>query len=184
MKSDWVGDLEEKALGKVAKDLRAVADDCESPIERALFWALVRVLDRPIAEDSKPSRLTWVDEQLMDLVTLYPQRPWPLPGPKYRLDFGMGFVWEKRSWLVAVECDGHDFHERTKEQAANDRARDRELMLSGVRTVRFTGSEIYRDPQGCALALLRQLDSVVEEAMRPAREVYAKERAQRAGGLQ
>lgn len=53
------------------------------------------------------------------------------------------------AWL-AIECDGHEFHERTKEQAARDRARDRALQEAGLTIFRFTGSEIYRDPFGCA----------------------------------
>jgi hypothetical protein len=50
---------------------------------------------------------------------------------------------------LIVECDGHDFHERTKEQAANDRSRDRAAMLAGFEVFRFTGSELWRDPWGC-----------------------------------
>lgn len=51
---------------------------------------------------------------------------------------------------LVVECDGHDFHERTKEQAARDRAKDRALTLKGKDNFRFTGSEIWRDPWDCA----------------------------------
>jgi len=54
-----------------------------------------------------------------------------------------------------IECDGHDFHERTKEQAARDRARDRAAQSAGYMMLRYTGSEIYRDPLGCARAALR-----------------------------
>jgi very-short-patch-repair endonuclease len=32
---------------------------------------------------------------------------------------------------VIIECDGHDFHERTKEQAARDRGRDRAAQAAG-----------------------------------------------------
>lgn len=46
--------------------------------------------------------------------------------------------------VLAIECDGHDYHERTKEQAAHDRSRDRVLLGLGIKTIRFTGSEIYR----------------------------------------
>jgi very-short-patch-repair endonuclease len=51
---------------------------------------------------------------------------------------------------VFVECDGHDFHERTKEQAKRDRKRDRELQKLGIKVFRFTGSEIFADPLHCA----------------------------------
>jgi len=51
---------------------------------------------------------------------------------------------------VVLECDGHDFHERTKEQARKDRSRDRELQAKGFLVLRYTGSEIWRDPWKCA----------------------------------
>lgn len=51
---------------------------------------------------------------------------------------------------LIVECDGHDFHERTKEQAAKDRSRDRAAILAGYEVFRFTGSELWCDPLGCA----------------------------------
>lgn len=50
---------------------------------------------------------------------------------------------------IVIECDGHDFHEKTKEQAAHDKARDRDLQSRGYRVFRFTGSEIHRDPVAC-----------------------------------
>lgn len=51
---------------------------------------------------------------------------------------------------IIVECDGHDFHEKTKDQAARDKKRDRSFQMQGYKTFRFTGSEIYRDPFACA----------------------------------
>src|SRR5688572_19962442 len=66
-----------------------------------------------------------------------------------RLDFGL--VNKKTGQIIlAIECDGHDYHERTKEQARRDRSRDRKLLAAGINTVRFTGSEIYRDAGKCA----------------------------------
>lgn len=50
---------------------------------------------------------------------------------------------------VVVECDGHDFHERTAEQARRDRERDRNIQ-DNYKILRFTGSEIWQDPVGCA----------------------------------
>lgn len=51
---------------------------------------------------------------------------------------------------IVVECDGHDFHEKTKQQAAHDRRRDRFMSIKGYHVMRFTGSEIYRDVKQCA----------------------------------
>lgn len=47
---------------------------------------------------------------------------------------------------VAVECDGHDFHEKTKDQAAKDKKRDREFQKLGYVILRYTGSEIVNNP--------------------------------------
>jgi very-short-patch-repair endonuclease len=83
---------------------------------------------------------------------------------EYRVDFVIsawtyGSVWSEGAppvhgsprWRkLVVECDGHDYHERTKEQAASDRSRDRQLNASGYDVFRFTGSELWRDPWGCA----------------------------------
>ena len=76
---------------------------------------------------------------------------------KYRADF-LASVWTGKTWVrLVIECDGHDYHERTKAQAAHDRARDREMTLAGMTVMRFTGSEIYRDPIACA----RQIEAWV-----------------------
>lgn len=73
---------------------------------------------------------------------------------RYRIDFGgiaRGAISKTR---VAIECDRHDFHEKTKAQAAHDKARDRALTAEGIRVVRFTGSEIWRAPDACVASLL------------------------------
>ncbi len=51
---------------------------------------------------------------------------------------------------IVVECDGHDFHEKTKRQAVHDKKRDRYLSLHSIAVLRFAGSEIWRDPNACA----------------------------------
>jgi very-short-patch-repair endonuclease len=60
---------------------------------------------------------------------------------------------------LIVECDGHDFHERTKKQAERDRSRDRQAQLSGIEVFRFTGAELWRDP-------IKYADQVLEWAER------------------
>lgn len=88
------------------------------------------------------------------------------PIDQYRVDFLIfGYDYLRSDWddnagklvhdpklwrPLVVECDGHDFHEHTKEQAARDRARDRHLFLKKYPVFRFTGSELWRDPIGCA----------------------------------
>jgi len=68
---------------------------------------------------------------------------------------------------VIVECDGHEFHERTKEQATRDKARDRNLQALGFQVFRFTGSEIFAQACKCALEVNHYLS---ESAYRAASE--------------
>jgi very-short-patch-repair endonuclease len=76
----------------------------------------------------------------------------------YRVDFLIHAVDNLKpapAWRrLVVECDGHQFHERTKEQAAKDRSRDRWLVGKDYDVFRFTGSELWRDPWGCAEQVL------------------------------
>lgn len=60
---------------------------------------------------------------------------------------------------LAIECDGHDFHERTKIQAKKDKSRDRAIQLLGIPVYRFTGSEVYANAVGCAVEVLKHLDA-------------------------
>lgn len=60
-------------------------------------------------------------------------------------------------YSILVECDGHDFHEKTKEQAARDKARDRRLLDEGFTVARFTGSEIHADPHAAGAWVLDHL---------------------------
>lgn len=71
-------------------------------------------------------------------------------GP-YRPDIAIIYAPERDIYLrVIVECDGHEFHEKNKEQAARDKSRDRFLLGRGWPVLRFTGSEIHRDAAKCA----------------------------------
>lgn len=79
----------------------------------------------------------------------------------WKVDF---LIWMKLGSAiggVAIECDGHDFHERTKEQASRDKKRDRDILSAGYPVMRFTGSEIFRDPIGCAEQLREHLSDIL-----------------------
>lgn len=102
---------------------------CESPIEERMIRALY--------DASWPGNYT---------PKIHPQ----MKVGSYRIDFLITDHNEQHGAAIVVECDGHDFHERTKEQAARDRSRDRFLTLAGFKVLRFTGSEIHRDADKCA----------------------------------
>jgi very-short-patch-repair endonuclease len=75
---------------------------------------------------------------------------------KYRLDFALqpleyyefDRLARSGSWpKIAVELDGHEFHERTKEQVKKRDERDRDLQLAGWRVLHYSGSEFNADPR-------------------------------------
>lgn len=62
--------------------------------------------------------------------------------------------------LLAVEVDGHEWHERTKDQAERDKARERRIVSSGWAIARFAGSEVWRAPARCAREVKEMLSSL------------------------
>lgn len=68
---------------------------------------------------------------------------------RYRADFMVLIRGPRGIRKIAIECDGHEFHEKTKAQAAHDKKRDRQFVLSGIQVLRFTGSEIWNDGMAC-----------------------------------
>jgi very-short-patch-repair endonuclease len=78
-----------------------------------------------------------------------------LPVPQYQLNgYRLDFAWFGRK--VAVEVDGHDYH-KTKEQRSYDAKRDRELTKMGWTTLRFTGSDVYKNADAVAGEVLQIL---------------------------
>ena len=157
--------------------------ETESPIERLVFAAFkiksqVDLHEFTIAlHEANKSIVEAVDQcsKWNPLVLrIYPQCG---IGP-YFADFALMIRDEigSRPSVVIVECDGHDFHERTKEQAAHDRRRDRYFVELGYKVLRFTGSEIWKDPQGC-------VDQALHIAMTPTFDAAAHRDYQRSQSL-
>lgn len=144
--------LNPSILSAVGYNVLSLGRACESPIEIALGAALIVAdqLEHPnmrsgfVLCDARE-----VENYRQDLALLIPQFPWE----GYRIDFALRLPRYRFQYLF-IECDGHDFHERTKEQAARDRGKDRLFQTSGIPILRFTGSEIYRDAGACASEVL------------------------------
>ena len=58
---------------------------------------------------------------------------------------------------VIVECDGHDFHEKTKAQVKRRNERDFNLKMEGYEVIHFSGTEIYNEPEKCAKKVIEYL---------------------------
>lgn len=48
-----------------------------------------------------------------------------------------------------IEIDGHEWHEKTKEQARADKEKDRTYLKNRFIPIRFTGSEVYHNAKKC-----------------------------------
>jgi very-short-patch-repair endonuclease len=132
---------------------------CESPIEAMLGVAIVHwhevavVHTHPIIICSEAEISGYNPFQRL-LVYQYKFQ-------NYRIDWAL----RDPPNLYFIECDGHDFHERTKEQAAYDRQRDRLIQHTGIPILRFTGSEIYADPANCAAEVFAFIQTRRERAV-------------------
>jgi very-short-patch-repair endonuclease len=120
---------------------------CQSPIEEALLAGLClfsAVCPESFCFSKKPVvwPLSSSDQEVP--VKVYMQAAIG----QFAADFLICIKENQNSDLqyLVVECDGHQFHERTKEQAARDRSRDRWMVGKNIVVVRFTGSEIWADP--------------------------------------
>lgn len=118
----------------------------QSPIEElylaAVFASNIDWGDNPVHIYTKPY---CEDESRFEGDHLWPQTQIG----NYRVDFLFEHVWHAGRRRLVVECDGHNFHEKTRAQAAADKARDRFLLGQGYPVLRFSGAEVYRDPFTC-----------------------------------
>ena len=111
---------------------------CESSIERLFLEAFDAIRTKNI--------------HTMYDYWLYPQ----VEIGNYRADFELINHKDKK---IIVECDGHEFHQKSKQQVEKDNQRERDLKKLGYEVVRFSGSEIFKDAEKCVEDLLDILNS-------------------------
>lgn len=118
--------------------------DCESPIEQLLALELER----------KQLNMMFLYNPFINVVDIYKQESIDIDGKTYRVDFLMGVIYkdlydhEKKKQYI-IECDGHEFHQKTKQQVENDNKRSRLFQKNGYEIIRFSGSEIHKSPHKC-----------------------------------
>ena len=135
-----------KPIGEVQVDVIAAAAEAykiagitESPIE-TLFGARFSLHAQRLCSNDGWS--FGIGDSSADLV-LRPQ----FPLGRFRYDFA---VIARGIPVVLIECDGKDFHS-SDEQMANDDAKNKAAHEVGLILLRFTGSELNRDPDSCVL---------------------------------
>lgn len=145
---------------------------CESPIEFAFLSALLihgieHMVDVSVFFNAEQQwRTVWECGALVTgslyRLRITPQWRHERKRIDFHLEYGdrIDYASEHDTYwtsVLLVECDGHDYHERTKEQAQKDKSRDRELTAAGFPIFRFTGSEIFKDAKACAASCIRHL---------------------------
>ena len=119
--------------------------DCESPIEQLLSLALENLNIKNIYKYNP----------FIDVVEIEKQKEIQYENKKYRVDFCIPVIYknqENKSFII--ECDGHEFHQKTKEQVERDNTRMRDLQKQGYEVIRFSGTEIWHRPYKCASDIL------------------------------
>jgi len=152
--------------------------DCESPIEMLFVLQFMYELQDGSCYNTKEGLVYGCRLDLGPClerfnVTVIPQVPIHAGGHIYRGDFGIILSrWESYQsgacvhFRLVVELDGHDFHEKTKEQAKRDKKRDRAMAAKGLTVLRFTGSEVYKDPGAACREVMELLESKANEVVK------------------
>jgi hypothetical protein len=170
MLTDRILELVGALLNRHATRLESVLEKyCESPIERLMLLSLLDLMGGdgiPVAFEFAATRGIPAQRVVgFQIPGNTPTIVVPQLRVEVEVDDGLGPVKREHrldiavrfppSVIIDVECDGHDFHERTPEQAQRDKARDRAVQAIGVHVARFTGAEITRDLYQAAWSVLR-----------------------------
>lgn len=122
----------------------------KSPIEQIFFIAFLSVLHQKSTRESLG----------IDIIPLC-QYEESIDGYNYVHDFAFEFsvdgligkfMPDDCTFMssVTVECDGHDYHNKTKRQVSNGNKRSNAMQQSGLTVIRFSGSDIFKYPYQCA----------------------------------
>ena len=142
-------DKSSKIIGEFRRELHAGGmevyikeKNIKSPIEQLFLIALHTILDIEFAEVN-PSPIG-SDSGIINLpgINIYPQYQLG----KYFIDFVVSPQELGNKNTVAVELDGHDFHDKNKQQRAYEKSRDRYIVNQGYKLLHFTGSEVTQNP--------------------------------------
>ncbi len=160
-------DLLKAANRRRLADLGKMLERCESPVEQMLLVALFNRWGGEIHPELQRLQCSFIGDypayagiftaccELQRNVTIWQEKSYRVDFYIYLTRFGTQGATKENGFSpelvrLVVEVDGHDFHERTKLQASRDRERDRELLMANCQVVRFTGSDVFNDPNGCA----------------------------------
>ena len=115
-------------------------EKCESPIEVIFCFAF----DIMAAIKDIPGRLWLIPQKYINTEGgLYRADFW---FDSYECDYGQNY----KPYKLIVECDGYEYHHKTKQQVTHGNERDYDLKKAGYDILHFSGSQIFNEPFKCA----------------------------------
>lgn len=146
----------EQICDRAHTEIRRGLKLCESPLERRVLPYLVcqdyQGLESGYASVHVPKTDAFLPP---GGVVVVPQMAFM----KFRADFGLVAFKKGFRFIVAIECDGKDYH-----NAEADAARDAYFLSWGIPTVRATGKDVYKQARSIAAQAADALLKLVEAA--------------------
>lgn len=113
--------------------LMCAIGDAESPME-ALLFSLLYIRD----VDGRPL----VGHRAYAVWEALPQHTVLIEGGAARIDLAL----VRNDKRIAIEVDGHEFHERSRDLVIRDNRRQTALSAQGWQVLRVSGSQLWREP--------------------------------------
>lgn len=135
-----IGDAFGAAVRRIQRFVE-IGGNCDSPIEYDIGAAILVFFER-CGAPLKLGKMVDLQNEVDDLLFV-PQFKWSF----YRSDWA---IYNPRTrGALLIECDGFEFHS-SDQQREHDARKDISALDRGFLTMRFTGSQIFRNPDGCA----------------------------------
>lgn len=131
-------------LHDIILDYHMIMEKCESPIEKIMGSILLFMTD---GYSDLCYQEAVGEGESRDFGAFFSCQQYILD--KYRIDFLVRLYVNQAHIDIAIECDGHDFHEKTKQQASRDKKRDRDFAKENIIVLRFSGSDIFSRTKEC-----------------------------------
>lgn len=145
----------------------------ESPIEALLIGALFTenacYLDGPPVLVQGQKRFPEMVRDDDGPATLYIAPQFQIGA--HRVDLAVFYSYTGRRFVI--ECDGAEFHEGKGGQVQQDRERDRTLAAEDWPVMRFSGSEIHRNPYACSKRIAEALAKPTREMQEQAARILS-----------
>jgi very-short-patch-repair endonuclease len=139
--------IKQSKLEKIRGQFITATSLCGSPIEQILLAPLVWVAYGPEKKLVEIWDAAAYSAKPLNDVVIAPQ----YHIGKHRVDFAIFVnIIANEEIRIAIECDGHDHHEKTKIQVARGNSRRCDLQIAGWRPLTFSGSQIWQDRNRCA----------------------------------